>query len=142
MKTWKSALLIMLVFGLGACNSGTNSQENKTYDYVETTTELNPVLKARIGDWAKKGVECYGVVVTLDAEGVPQNGLPVKAKIIRIEKDQIKMKALENISLGEEQGCSKMGISSGETWWETDGDLFQTREEAEQFLRKKGLFDE
>ena len=54
----------------------------------------------------------------------------IKALVVIIQKDKIKMKALEDISMAPKIDCSKMGISKGQTWWELEGDLFQTKEEA------------
>ncbi len=139
MKRWMSAILMMAIVTFTACNSGKKVEENATYTYEEPSTELNEVLKAKIGDWAKEGVECYGIIVAIDQNGIPQNGFPIKAKIIRIKSDKIKMKALEAVNIGPKEGCSKMGMSYGETWWEEEGDLFQTLEEAEAYLKKQGL---
>ena len=66
-------------------------------------------------------------------------GKPVKAKVIAINNNEIKMKSLENVSLMEVQGCSKMGLSKGETWLEADGDLFKTKEEALAYLKNRNL---
>ncbi len=63
----------------------------------------------------------------------------MKAKVTTILSDSIKMKALEAVSLAEVKGCTKMGLAKGETWWETEGDLFKTREEALKWLGDRGL---
>lgn len=137
MKKGISIFILVLTIAISGCNSP--GEENVTYEYNAADTELSAELRAKIGDWAQEGVDCYGVVVGLDANGISQNGVPVKAKIVRIKKDKIKMKALETINIGPEEGCSKMGITYGQTWWELEGDLFQTIEEAEVFLRELGL---
>jgi len=134
--------LSVFLFTFTDCNSGRNkvaNSQDSSYEYVEKKEELTGVLKQKIGDWAKEGKICYGVVVTTDSKGKAGYGKPVKAKIIKIESSRIKMKSLEDLNLGEAKGCSKLSFSSGETWWETDGDLFKTREEAINFLKKKNL---
>ena len=142
MKKWISIFVLLLVIAISGCNSGGKSDKETIYEYSEPNIELNAALKAKIGDWAKKGVECYGIILAVDSDGLPEMGLPIKAKITRIKENKLKMKALEKINLGPKEGCSKMGIAYGETWWETDGDLFQTKEEAEKFLRQQGLLVE
>ena len=142
MKNWISVIILLLAFSLSGCNSDGKSDKEESYDYSESNAELNAELKAKIGDWLKQGVECYGVLVALDGDGLPQVGMPIRAKVIRIKKDQIKMKSLDNVNFGPQKGCTKMGIASGETWWEKDGDLFQTEEEAKAFLRKLGILSE
>ena len=84
---------------------------------------------------------CYGCVVALDENKNPIEGKPVKVKIIQIRSDALELKSLQNVSvgIGETHGCTKMGISKGEKWWETEGDIFKTKEEAESFLKQKGL---
>ena len=123
-----------------SCNSSQKSDPDEIYEYVEETAELNDFLRQKIGDWAEEGEICYGVVVLVDPKGVALEGMPVKARILRIKSDSIKMKSLENINLREVEGCSQLGISNGEKWWESEGDLFRTREEAEAFL--KGIIKE
>lgn len=139
MKKWISAVILLFAVCITACNSKGGGENEASYEYQAPSNELNAELKAKIGDWAKTGVECYGVIVALDGNGIPQYGLPVKAKIVRIKPDKIKMKAMESINIGPKEGCSKMGMSYGETWWEEEGDLFRTKEEAENFLRKQAL---
>ena len=122
-----------------SCNSSHKSNPDEIYEYVEETVELNDFLKQRIGDWAEEGVICYGIIVLQNSDGIIINGASVKSKILIIKSDSIKMKSLEDINLSEVAGCDKLGISRGTTWWETEGDLFKNREEAEAFLSKINL---
>lgn len=131
------SILTFSVFALFiSCNSSNKSNPDEIYEYVEETAELNDFLKQKIGDWAEEGVICYGVVVLIDSDGTAKDGAPVKSRILRIKSDSIKMKSLEDINLSEFSGCDKIGISRGEKWWETEGDLFNSLEEAEAFLSK------
>lgn len=133
---------LVLLVAISGCNSEGEAKEEATYEYKAPSTELNAELRARIGDWAVNGVECYGVLVAIDGSGIPQYGIPIKAKIVKIKANKIKMKAVESINLGPKEGCSKMGMSYGATWWEVEGELFLTKEEAEGYLRKQGLLKE
>ena len=133
--------MLISIFTIVSCGSGEKADSEIKYEYKEETVKLNDSLKAKIGDWAKQGAICYGVIVAVDKNGIPSNGKPIKAKILRIKQNGIKMKALETVNVGENKGCSKMGLSKGETWLEEDGDLFLTREKAEEYLRKNGLLD-
>jgi len=130
-------LLTALLFFSG-CRSGKKSEEIKNYAYQEPSTKMNSVLEDKVGGWISEGTVCYGLVVGIDSEGKVAKGLPVKAKVVTNASDSLKMKALENVSLAEVKGCSKMGISKGEPWWEKDGDLFKTLEEATAYLQQNG----
>lgn len=126
------SIAVMVV--LQACNSNSNkSKEIEKYQYTETKVELNEVLKKKVGSWIQEGSECYGLVMMSDPDGNVKDVKEMKAVVLIIQNDKIKMKSLENVTLAPKEGCTKMGISKGETWWEEDGDLFQTREEAIAF---------
>jgi hypothetical protein len=140
MKNLISILTLVSIVALSACNSKNKSDEIANYAYEEKTAELNKELQNKVGDWIAKGSVCYGLVVAVDGSGTPKHGKPVKAKVVRISDDEIKMKALEKINIGPKEGCSEMGISKGETWMEKDGELFQTKDEAVTYLKDKGLF--
>ncbi len=135
-KLFSGVLVLMLAFMLFACNSKRRSQEVAGYQYTPKSTELNQQLQAKVGNWIKEGTVCYGLIVVIENEKL-RFGKPVKARVLKISGDNIKMKALEKVSVGAaEKGCSKMGISKGETWLEKDGELFQTKEEAIKYLTK------
>jgi len=140
-NTFTILTLLIYLFTFTSCNSDQKKVNNSkdTYHYVEEKAELTGVLKQKVGNWAKEGEICYGVIVATNSKGKAEYGKPVKAKIVIIENNRIKMKALEDVNLGEEKGCSKLSVSSGTTWWEKDGDLFKTKQEAVSFLKAKGL---
>lgn len=139
MKHLLSILTFSIILILIGCNESNKPTNDETYQYVEETIELNDYLKQKIGDWAEKGVICYGIVALQNTDGTLKYGKPVKSKILRIKTDSIKMKSLEKINLAEKKGCDKIGISYGDTWWESEGDIFKTRDEAEAFLKKNSL---
>ena len=129
------SLIVIAFFILSiSCNSGRKTDSDEIYNYVENTAELNDLLKERIGEWAEEGLICYGILVLIDTDGTIQEGAVIKAKILRIKSDSIKMKSLESINLREVVDCDKLGISKGETWWESEGDLFLEIGDAEEFL--------
>lgn len=107
------------------------------YDYVEETEEMSDALKAKIGTWAEEGTECFGILALVDGNGEIQEGSVIKAKLLRFVGDSVKMKSLVNLKLREVEGCDKMGISRGETWWETEHDIYQTEEEAAKILAER-----
>lgn len=125
------SIAVIVVFQ--ACNSTNKSNEIEKYKYSETKVQLNEVLNKKVGNWIQEGSECYGLVMMTDNNKNVQAIKELKAVVLIIQNDKIKMKALEDVSLAPKAGCTKLGISKGETWWEEDGDLFQTREEAIAF---------
>ncbi|MBN1985573.1 MAG: hypothetical protein JW761_04680 [Prolixibacteraceae bacterium] len=129
---------VLLIFP--GCHSKNKSAEIAGYEYTETLNEFNTAWQSKIGNWLEEGVECYGLVVAINAKKVPQRGKPVKAKVLRISENHIKMKALEDVNIAPIENCSNLGISKGETWNEDEAELFQTKEEAIAYLKKKGLF--
>jgi len=104
------------------------------YVYQEKTYELSDELQEKIGSWAEEGMSCYGILALVDKEGVIQEGSVIRARILRFNGDSVKMRSLESKQLREVEGCDQMGISRGETWWETAGDIYRTEEEAQAQL--------
>jgi len=141
MKKRNLIFLLSAILILSACNRNRESGNEVMYDYEEEVGELSAELQKKIGSWAEVGSVCYGCVVSVDEYGNYMIGKPVKAKILRFKGDSVRMKALEAVSVaeGELEGCTKMGLARGETWWETEGDLFKTREEAEKYLDELGI---
>jgi hypothetical protein len=104
------------------------------YEYQEKTYELSDELQQKIGSWAEEGMSCFGILALVDKEGVIQEGSVIRARILRFNGDSVKMRSLESKQLREVEGCDQMGISRGETWWETAGDIYRTEEEAQAQL--------
>jgi len=130
----------LLFLILTSCGSGQGEQvvkASETPGTVQSEVKLNPDLQAKLGSWLKKDAECYGIVVGYFADGSAL-GKAVKCKVVAINPDMIKMKTIESVSLLEGEGCDKMGLAYGDTWWEEEGDIFKTREEAEAYLSDKG----
>jgi hypothetical protein len=130
--------LLLAVILMAECKSGNRSEEIRNYAYQENSVPVNGKINKKAGDWVAEGTVCYGLITLVNTQGIILRGIPVKAKVVRIKSDSLKMKTLESASLAAVKGCTKMGLSRGETWWETEGDLFKTKEEAEAYLKKKG----
>jgi hypothetical protein len=110
---------------------------SETSGAVSSDVKLNSDLQAKVGSWLGKDTECYGIVVGYFADGSTL-GKSVKCRVVAIKPEKIKMKTIESVSLLPGEGCDKMGLAYGDTWWEEDGDIFRTREEAESYIMSKG----
>lgn len=125
---------MILAAGLSGCGSGNNSQKIKEYKYTEEKTTVSGVLQKKVGSWIREGMTCYGIVILADKDGNPKKVREIEAKVISVQPDRIKLKATEDLVLAPVEGCTKVGMKKGETWEETEGDLFQTREAAIRFI--------
>ena len=97
--------------------------------------------KKTFPEWVERGADCYGIVVFTFPDGRTV-GHSIKARIILVADDKVRMRALETINLSQHEGCSAIGVRFGDTWWEDDpNDLFKTRKEADDYLRKHGWMD-
>ena len=133
MKQFLSIIAFAMLLVIFSCTRKPEDAGVK-YEYNEPSTELSAELQEQIGSWAEEGTSCFGILALIDGAGVMQEGQVIKAKILRFNGDSVKMKSLVNVKLREVEGCEKMGISKGETWWETEGDIFLTEEDAAKKL--------
>lgn len=113
---------------------------SEDYFYSEKTDKLPEKFESKIGDWAKVGTECYGVLLILSDSNKIQYGTAIPCKIVSFHTNGIKCKTTTNIFPYEELGCNNMGVRKGETWLEDEGHLFRTLEEAEAHLKKQGAY--
>lgn len=137
MKFQKTIIIILLSLTT-ACNQKNKRQEIATYTYA-TKVQLSDTLEQRVGHWIKEGQECYGLVISSFSDQRIALAKPVQAKVITITATAIKMKALETVNVGvseKAKACGKLQIDKGQTWWEEDGDLFATKEEAQAYANK------
>ncbi len=89
-------------------------------------------------DWVQRGEYCYGIAVFALPDGSTV-GRSLRARIVVVAEEQIRLRAMESVTLGQVEGCSAMAVGYGDTWWEKDPtEVFQTREEADAFLAEKG----
>jgi len=135
-----SVVMAITVLVIASCtgknsDSGVNASRNTSVAGSEAV--LNEQLQKKIGAWVKPGVECYGIVVGYFSDG-STIGKPVKCKVMTVKPDKVKLKTIESVSLLEGEGCDKMGLAYGDTWWEEEGDLFKTLDEADTYLKEKG----
>ncbi len=130
-------LLVLSVSILTGCNSNPKKPSDNTIQFKDEVVKLNDSLQKKMGVWVKEGVECYGLVVLANKDNTIKYGRSVKTTIVRIASDSVKVKAMEEVNLAKIKGCSKLGVSTGYTWWEKEGDLYLTREEADNYLKSK-----
>ncbi|WP_319481111.1 hypothetical protein [uncultured Draconibacterium sp.] len=138
----KLVLLVILFTSICiiSCNSSKNSEEIATYTYQEKNVEMNDALRVKIPDWVEEGKICYGLVVQVTKEGKPITGKPVKAKVVQIDENSVKMKALETVILYEGPDRNLKGINKGQVWDEKEGDLYLTFDEAVEVLEKMEIY--
>lgn len=131
--------LLLFLFSVSCGNTRSDQpvKASGTSSLVSSEVNLNPELQAKVGSWLVKDAECYGIVVGYFADGSTL-GKSVKCRVTAIKPDKIKMKTIESVSLLPGEGCDKMGLAYGDTWWEEEGDIFKTREEAEAYILAKG----
>lgn len=139
----KSVLVVVCMCLIGSCGSREVKPDAEVIASINQEKEvvLNENLGKRVGEWVDEGVECYGIIISTFTDGRTV-GKPVKAKVMSVKTDKIKMKAVESVSIMEAVGCDKLGLDYGETWWETEGDIFRTREDAVNYLLNKGWYIE
>lgn len=145
MKNHILTVSFVIALFLSSCNNSKKSDEVASYSYDEEKIEMSAELKAKMPEWVEEGKICYGLVVLIDKDKKDIWGKPVKAKIIQINKDAIKLKALETVIVADskeciEKGCTNKGISKGETWDETEADFFLTKEDAVKRLKEMKLY--
>ena len=140
MKNQNIQIAILLLLFLFSCNSQEKSNKVASYQYEEEKVEMSDELKSKTPDWVVEGKICYGLVVQIDKNKKLIKGKVIKAKVIQIQRDAIKMKALESVSLMEVEGCTKMGLNKGDTWDEKDGDFYLTKEDAINALKALNLY--
>ena len=129
----------MLTF-LFSCNSQKKSNEVASYEYEEEKVEMSAELRSKTPEWVVEGKICYGLVVQVDKNKKRIKGKVIKAKVIQIQRDAIKMKALESVNLMEVEGCTKMGLNKGDAWDEKDGDFYLTKQDAINALKTMNLY--
>ncbi len=147
MKTQRLFTLLavaLVIIMAGSCGRGSDTpavRASSDHSAIRKEVKLNDELSEKLGSWLKKDAECYGIVVGYFADGSTM-GKSVKCRVVAIRPDKIKMKTIESVSLLPGEGCDKMGLAYGDTWWEEEGDIFLTREEADAYIKTKGWYAE
>ncbi len=131
----RSLTIIALVMMTLSCGGGRKEITSGTPGSTIITAS-DAQKNVLVPEWVEKGMECYGIVVLTFQDG-RRTGRAVKSRVMTVRSDRVRMKAIESISFNELVGCDKLGISYGETWWETEGDIFRTKEEAQAYLTAK-----
>jgi len=137
-------LVLLVILGTSlciiSCNSSKNSEEIASYTYQEKEIAMSDALLVKIPAWVEEGRICYGLVVQVTKENKPVSGKPVKAKVVQIDENSVKMKALETVILFEGTDRNLKGINKGQVWDEKEGDLFLTSDEAVEMLENMGIY--
>ena len=137
-------LVLLVILGTSlciiSCNSSKNSEEIASYTYQEKEIAMSDALLVKIPAWVEEGKICYGLVVQVTKENKPVSGKPVKAKVVQIDENSVKMKALETVILFEGTDRNLKGINKGQVWDEKEGDLFLTSDEAVEMLENMGIY--
>ena len=137
-------LVLLVILGTSlciiSCNSSKNSEEIASYTYQEKEIAMSDALLVKIPAWVEEGKICYGLVVQVTKENKPVSGKPVKAKVVQIDENSVKMKALETVILFEGTDRNLKGINKGQIWDEKEGDLFLTSDEAVEMLENMGIY--
>ena len=137
-------LVLLVILGTSlciiSCNSSKNSEEIASYTYQEKEIAMSDAFLVKIPSWVKEGKICYGLVVQVTKENKPVSGKPVKAKVVQIDENSVKMKALETVILFEGTDRNLKGINKGQIWDEKEGDLFLTSDEAVEMLENMGIY--
>ncbi|HYQ58918.1 MAG TPA: hypothetical protein VEP89_16365 [Draconibacterium sp.] len=141
MKILSSILVLLISICFFSCNSSKRTEEVASYAYVEQPKVMSDELKANLPDWVQDGKVCYGLIIQINTEKVPVSARPIKAKVVQVNENAIKMKALESIKMKKKKSCSGFMVSKGETWDETAGQLYLTREEAVNALKEMNLYE-
>ncbi|WP_297089617.1 hypothetical protein [uncultured Draconibacterium sp.] len=132
--------ILLTTLSLFSCNSSNKSEEIASYTYEEKSMEMSDELKALIPEWVEEGTVCYGLMIQLSSDNKPVRARPIKAKVVQINENAIKMKALESVKMAEIKSCSKFLVTKGETWDEKEGQLYLTLEEAINALKEMNLY--
>jgi len=136
------ASALLFISSCSGNKAGNPANDGVRSKQAQTEVILNENLQKKVGSWMEKGVDCYGIIVGTPKEAEKFVGKSVKSKVISIKPDKIMLKALESVTLTKSLGCDRLGLSYGDTWWEEEGDIFKTREEADAYLVDRGWFAE
>lgn len=125
---------VLLLLNISGCGQNDKSKILEQYKYDVSKSSSTEIIHKKLGSWVKVGITCYGIVIVYNESEIPLRVKEVNAKVISIQPDRVKMKSLENIVMAPVKGCTKFSLSKGEDWDETEGDLFQTKNEAIKFI--------
>lgn len=135
------------IFLFASC--GDKNVSKKTVNDLQFYIDRNAGRKKnknqdKFPDWVKVGAEGYGIaIIVSNVPGEDVNvGVPIKCRIVDEKKDGFKCLTLEDVPFYGRVGCDKLGIHKGEMWWETEGELYKTKEEAIDTLKQRDWYME
>jgi hypothetical protein len=124
--------LILGLMVLSACsNVQTQSNHVLTVDAAQTLVQY----QKSIGEWFDVDVECYGVAL-IKTDSVRQLGVPIRCRILSFSASGVKCRTTEDFKPFAHYGCQKAGTNAGDIWFETNNELFLTKEEALKHIRQ------
>lgn len=141
MKKLVFFVILLTSLNIISCNSSKKSEEVASYTYEEEKSEMSDALKAKTPDWVEDGKVCYGLIIQITTDSIPVRGRPIKAKVVQINENFVKMKALESVNMEQIKTCSRYLVTKGETWDEYEGDLYLTQQEAIDALKQMNLYN-
>lgn len=133
-----SIVLIIVIFGCRNRPRIESPLVPANYFVLEEVTSLPDSVKNKFPDWVEPGVKCFGIVSLIDSLGEFDTfGFAVPCQVMSYHVNGVRCKVIRNVYPYESYGCQVIGIRKGETWMETDGDLFQTEKDALMALHKR-----
>ena len=112
---------------------------DETLFYINPNQDLNPEIKSKFPDWIKKDLECYSFV-KIPNDKMNTTAYPIKCKILGILRGGVKCRVLENTNYFNELKCDKYDVKVGAVWYETEGELYLTREATINKIKELGYF--
>ncbi len=128
-------LMIILAISIWSCGSGNKSKQIKDYKYADEKATVRDSIPGKAGSWIREGMTCYGIIISLNKKGHGTKVKVIEAKVVSIQPDLIKLKAMEDLIMVPIQGCEKISMKKGEVWEEKEGELFRTRAEAVRYIQ-------
>lgn len=127
----------IVFFQFLGCGRTDKSKVVAQYAYQDSLVAQDSGKARALGDWVKKGVVCYGIAIVNDKQGKPMKAKEIKAEVIEREPDGVKMRSLETFFQSDAKSCYEYLIMEGEEWYEKEGELFMTKDEAVRYIDRK-----
>lgn len=136
-------LLSILVFA--SCGEGKvskNSGSDLQFYIDRNAGRKNMKNQDKFLEWVEVGAEGYGIVIIVSnsPEEKVTVGVPVKCRIVDEKRNGFKCLTLEDVEFYGGLGCDKLGLKKGEMWLESEGDLYQTKQEAMDTLIQRDWY--
>lgn len=136
----KFVLGLFFILLLG-CSSQDQSPTiiDETLFFLNENQQLKDEIKVKFPTWIKNDLECYSFVKIKNDKG-NLSAYPIHCKILAVLRGGVKCRILETTSYFAEIKCKKYDVKSGFVWYEKEGELFKTKQEAIEAIQKKGYY--